>query len=325
MIGNIEANPSSIGVGESTTLTISVADPDGDVLIITWMCPDGSFSGTSGTSTTWTAPSVGGIYTIKVEARDDGGLTDEDSIDINVDAGSLPRPSVSYDVRNQGGTLYLYWSSVAGAEGYNIYADNQLIQSTTQCEYSATTPAMTYGVSAYNDSSESSRDLIDCTPVITTSITIWGNSDPDPGHPSGVGFSSSGACMTYAVSDSFNWPYIDYYAKDNTFDPVRLTSPNYVSPPINNENNQTSNSGLTNFDALDIAEPPSGSYAQTAALYIYDVYSLWMDPNDNGWDNTVDHFGKARVEDLQGTSPPYRVTLRVAYQVIPGLRWVVTN
>jgi len=324
VIEDVIANPDSIGPGETTTLFVDAEDEDGDALTITWSCICGSFSSTTGNSVTWTAPDSTANYSIHVVVEDEEGLSTDGYVTVRVGMISLNKPTVSYEVRDNGGTLYLFWAAVVNAEGYFIYADSQQIFSTTTNEYSATVPAGLYEVSAYAGSFESERDSIDCKPVITASITVYGNSDPSPLHPSGIGFISSGSCNTYAISDTANWPYIDYYFKDDTFDPVRIVSPNYPVPPLNNENNTSSNSGLNIFDSLSIADAP-GAYASTMSLYEYNVYSLWIDPNDNGWDNTVDHFAKMRVESIVGSSPPYIVNIKLAYQLIPGLRWLATN
>lgn len=324
VIQEVIANPDSIGPGENTTLFVDAEDEDGDALTITWSCITGTFSSTTGNSVMWTAPDSTANYSIHVVVEDEEGLSADGYVTVRVGMISLNKPTVSYEVRDNGGTLYLFWATVVNAEGYFIYADSQQIFSTTTNEYSATVPAGLYEVSAYAGTFESERDSIDCKPVITTSITVYGNSDPNPAHPSGIGFQSSGNCVTLALGDSTNWPSIDFYFKDNTFDPIRIASPDTAIPPFNTEHNTSVNSALTLFDSLKIADAP-GTYSSTTPLYEYNVYSLWIDPNDNGWDNVVDHFVKMRVESITGSSPPYIINIRLAYQLIPGLRWLVTD
>jgi len=324
-IEEIIANPATLGPGESTTLFVDAYDEDGDDITITWHCLHGSFSSTTGQTVIWTAPSDTGDYAINVVVEDEAGLTTMEYIIIEVHFASLEKPSVSYEVLDDGSTLKLFWAAIANADGYYIYADGNRIYSTTGNQYDATTAAAIYEVSAYAGATESESDTIDCTPIVTTNITLWGNSDPSPDHPSGLGFMSDGIAITYSIGEQTNWSYIDYYLKDDIFDPIRIVSPNYSVPPLNNENNTSLNSGLTNFNELEIADAPNASYISTNSLYEYHVYSLWMDQNNNGWDNTVDHFGKVRVESIIGYNAPYTVEITVAYQLIPGLRWLVTQ
>lgn len=322
-IEEIIANPATLGPGESTTLFVDAYDEDGDDITITWHCLHGSFSSTTGQTVIWTAPIDTGDYAINVVVEDEAGLTTMEYIIIEVHLASLDKPSVSYEVLYDGGTLKLFWAAIANADGYYIYADGNRIYSTTGNQYDATTAAAIYEVSAYAGATESESDTIDCTPIVTTNITLWGNSDPNPDHPSGLGFLSDGSAVALPVSDSANWPNLDYYIDDFNYNNPTLESPNIAY--YNNENNTGVNSGLLIFDSLTMAESSSGNYSIHTTLHEFNVYSLWIDPNFNGWDNTVDHFGKMKVESIAGSSAPYMVEITVAYQLIPGLRWLVTQ
>ena len=110
-------------------------------------------------------------------------------------------------------------------------------------------------------------------------------------------------------------PFIDYYIESG---PQQFWSPHHAN--INNEVNSTANSGITDFDGLNIADGP-GVYTTQTDIVLNSVYSFWIDPTNNGWDNTTDHFGKIKVIGINGT----RVTMKLAYQPIPGLRWLVTD
>lgn len=238
---------------------------------------------------------------------------------------TLEAPDLSYAVEDNGATLTITWFEIADADGYYIYADGAVIDTVEVENYSATTPAAVYGVTAYAGEDESDVSEIDCTPVETANVTVYGNSDPDPQHPSGIGFTTNGNCVTLALSDSTNWPDLDYYFNDAnpTHGPIDIVSPGDHVPPYNGEDNASANSG-TDYDGLTIADAPGGYSTQTA-LAANAVFSLWIDPDADGWDDDNDHFGKMRVESISGSTAPYTVVITTAYQPVEGLRWVVTN
>ncbi len=240
---------------------------------------------------------------------------DEDGVVIDT-------PNVTYTVTDDGATLSLDWDAITDADGYNIYADGVLIDSTTNTFYDATIPAMVYGVSAYNIDDESATDAVDCTPEETMNITVYGNSDPDPNHPSGIGFTAAGTCVGLALSDPNNWPDIDFYFDDVNFAQLTIVSPGDHVPPYNTEENATAASG-TDYDALEIAAD-LGNYVTQRTMAQDAVLSFWIDPDGNGWGDVNDNFGKMKIVSITGAAPPYAAVITCAYQLIPGLRWVVT-
>ncbi len=231
-------------------------------------------------------------------------------------------PVVEYTVTSTGATLRLTWDDVADADGYYIYADDAIIDTideATTTTYDATTPAAVYAVSAYAGEEESDLTEVDCAPVITLSIDVYGNTDPDTLHPSGFGFNTAGTAVAYSLRNTANHPLIDYYI-NSTVSPMEFWSPHHHDPPYNNEVNVTKNSGSTTFDDLDIADAPGGYTSQTDIVSSA-VYYFWIDPTDNGWDNATDYFGKIKVEAIDGL----KVTMKFAFQPIAGLRWCVTD
>lgn len=226
----------------------------------------------------------------------------------------LEKPEVTYTVIDEGAKLRLTWIEVADADGYYIYADGVKIDSTPNTTYDAATPAKLYEVSAYAGSDESPKAAINCAPVITPSLDVWDTDEPPP-NPSGFGFTPTGTAVAYAVSDPANWPYIDYYIHGGTT--TEFWSPHHGN--YNDEINVTKNSGSTDFDGLDIADPPGG-YSSPTPVASGAVYYFWIDPNTNGWDNSTDNYGKIKVEAIVGN----KVTMKIAYQPIAGLRWCVT-
>lgn len=232
----------------------------------------------------------------------------------------LDAPDVDYTVTDEGATLSLDWIEIADADGYIIYADGDSIDEVTTTAYNATVPAAVYGVSAYSGNDESATDDIDCEPVVTLTMDIYGLSDPDTLHPSGLSFTSSGSASAISVQ-SANYPDLDYIFDDLNYATLTLASPNAYTPVYNAEKNMSVEAaGITDFDALDIAAAP-GNYSTVTTLAGNAVYSFFMDQDDDGWDTDSDYFGKISVASITGT----HAVISVAYQPITGLRWVVTD
>jgi hypothetical protein len=275
------------------------------------------------------------VYSIGVVVIDEDSATADTTVDvwmIEVEIiDTLPPPNVSYEVIFDGDTLKFSWPLITGAAGYYIYVDSLLSDSVTVWSeslnvvfYDATTPAALYEITAYNDTYESERDQINCRAVLTSEVTIYGTSDPNPDHPNTIGFNISGTAVAYPVSDTVNWPNIDYIFDDMYFVLVTLVSPNSYTPPYNAKMSAACDAFTTDFDGYVIAEA-LGVYTTQTDLAASAVYSLWMDPNDSGWDNQVDHFAKMKIESISGINPPYTIVVRLGYQSIPGLRWLVTQ
>jgi|UniRef100_A0A7V3RGZ3 hypothetical protein len=235
---------------------------------------------------------------------------------------TLETPEVTYTVKpdDKGGTLVLNWDEITDADGYYIYADGKKIDSVTTTSYNATTPAALYEVSAYAGDQESGKDEIDCGAIETATLTVYGSSDPDTTHPSGFGFNAQGNAVAYAISNQNNWPLIDYWVYSSGPTTIKFVSPSDRNPPLNNEVNVTKNSGQTNYNDVKIADAPGGYSTQTDVVSGA-VYYFWIDPNNDGWDASTDHFGKIQVVGINGV----QLTLKIAYQKIAGLRWCVVK
>ncbi|MBE0433081.1 hypothetical protein IBX73_06395 [candidate division WOR-3 bacterium] len=230
---------------------------------------------------------------------------------------ALDSPDVTYTVIDQGATLRLSWIEITDADGYYIYADGVVIDTIDNpsiTTYDAETPAKLYEVTAYSGEDESAADEIDCAPVITASLDVWDTDQPAP-DPSGFGFNSVGTAVAYTLTNQDNWPFIDYYIHGGAT--TEFWSPHHGN--YNDEVNVTKNSGLSNFDAITIADAPGG-YLSINPVNSGAVYYFWIDPTDNGWDASTDYFGKIKVEAIDGN----KVTMKLAFQPIAGLRWCVT-
>ncbi len=82
-IQSLGANPLTIDVGESTSLTCTASDADGDNLTFTWQASAGTITGV-GQSVTWTAPVTIGYYLISCTVADGRGAKATDSLGVTV-------------------------------------------------------------------------------------------------------------------------------------------------------------------------------------------------------------------------------------------------
>lgn len=218
-----------------------------------------------------------------------------------------------------GGGVYLFWDTPLGdsAVEYVVSVDGVNQTPVEVTEDYVYTPGITVAVYAVYPDGMSEPGELDFGAVETPSLDVWSVADPSPDHPSGLGFTAAGTAVSYAVSYPENWPDIDYYIARGP----ALSSPNYREPePLNDEENASClESGA--YENLAIVKPcGSGDYITLRDINIDDLYGLWIDP---GADNYTpdDHFGKAYVIDIQNL----KVTLKLAYQTVPGLRWVDTD
>jgi hypothetical protein len=83
VISGVTATSTSINMLESTTLTATVTDEDGDDLSYHWMAATGTLSADNTAEVTWTAPEATGTVTITIKV-DDGENVAETTIDIGV-------------------------------------------------------------------------------------------------------------------------------------------------------------------------------------------------------------------------------------------------
>ena len=232
------------------------------------------------------------------------------------------KPTVSYEPVDNGAKLRLTWNRIADVDGYYIYVDGTkdttLPSYTTS--YDVSGPAKIVEVSAYKKNEESERWKLDLTPVISE-VSVWGASDPDPNHPSGLQLSDNGA-IPLAIGNEANWPNLDYIFDDRgEFAPMSIVNPgDYESPKYNNKGNAISIMATGNFDEENMAPAPGVYSTQRKNIEINGVYYLWLD-RDNDNKTTNDNFGKVLIIAITDK----QVRIKVAYQKVKGLRWVKTD
>lgn len=83
VISSLTADPSSVVVAETSTLTCVASDPDGDNLTYTWDATAGLITGT-GASVIWTSPNTEGTYSVSCTVDDGNGGQDIESVNIIV-------------------------------------------------------------------------------------------------------------------------------------------------------------------------------------------------------------------------------------------------
>lgn len=233
---------------------------------------------------------------------------------------TLDAPKVDWTVKDQGGTLKLTWDAVTDAEGYKVYFDGSSSADTTLTATSIeiTEPMKSVKVEAYNGTETADSTLVLSVTSTVTTINVHGLSQV--GTDNAFGFNTTTGIGTAVDVSSGTSTTADFVMEDRAPDPMSFWSPTSYTPPVNAKDNASVvATGITDFNALKGATAP-GSYSTKTEISQNAVYSLWIDPTGDGY-STDDHFGKAQVTSLSGAA----VTLKVAYQMIPGLRWVVSD
>lgn len=235
-----------------------------------------------------------------------------------------PIENLDFEVINDpeghvGGGLRVFWNPPSGAtpDEYVVSVDDvdhPAVQTTEDYVY---TPAGKISVYAVYGENQSEPVELGLKAVETEYLDAWSAKDPSPEHPSGIGFDLAGYATAYAMSWRENWPYIDYYVDTM----MCLASPNMRTPePMNYENN-TSCAESDSYEELEIVKPCElEGYMTQQPITEYASYGLWLDPDDDGY-TSDDHFGKAYIVRIDNL----KVTFKLGYQKVPGLRWVVTE
>jgi len=233
---------------------------------------------------------------------------------------TLDKPNVSAEAVSSGATLRLTWTAITDAKSYEITTDDSTF-TTTSTSFDVSTPTGTIAVRAVNGSDKSDPATIDCKVVETSSLVLFGISDADPNDASGLSFTASGTASALSLSDA-NKANIDFVCDDQqtSVTPVGLINAGDYSWSQNSRLNTLMDAGTTDFDAFELAA--STGYTTQLTTGTNGVYAIWLSSSAT-W-STNDHFAKAKVISVeQPTSTYYKVTLRLAYQKVGGLRWLV--
>ena len=233
---------------------------------------------------------------------------------------TLDKPNVSTEAVSSGATLRLTWTAITDAKSYEITTDDSTF-TTTSTSFDVSTPTGTIEVRAVNGSDKSDPATIDCKVVETSSLVLYGISDANANDPSGLSFTASGAASALSLADA-NKAAIDFVCDDQqaSVTPVGLINAGDYSWTQNTKLNTLMDAGTTDFDAFELAA--STGYTTQLTTGTNGVYAIWLSSSAT-W-TTSDHFAKAKIISVEQPSGTYyKVTLRLAYQKIGGLRWLV--
>jgi hypothetical protein len=231
---------------------------------------------------------------------------------------SLVMPTVSYTPVSEGATLRLTWTMVEHATGYTVYIDgvpHSIISGVYT--YDVTAPAKLVQVSAVAKSSESDKWSLTTTVKRTSNVAVYSMADSQQIN-NAFYFDATGAAIAIPLTQASDVDFI--LDTTQTLGAIQLRSPNTYAPVYNTKNNSSAAASGTNLDDLTIAPTPGTTYSVARTISENSVYSLWLDPSNDGW-SAEDHFAKIKVAALSGTS----VTLTTDYQMVPGLRWLLSE
>lgn len=228
---------------------------------------------------------------------------------------TLEKPSVTYEAINSGAELRLTWTAVTDAKEYEIKTDDSVF-TTTASPFDVKSPTTSIEVRAVNGSDKSDPFTLDCAVEVTSSITVYGKSDVDPAHPSGIGFNTDGTAIPVSLTNQAS--QVDFVMDDVSFPgSMYLFGPTGYTPPVNTWGNAAQAAGA-DFDAVTIA-PGTGNYDLYLQIAQNATYAAWLDHNDDGLIDATDHFAKLKIESINGAV----VTVKLAYQKVGGLRWLM--
>jgi hypothetical protein len=259
-------------------------------------------------------------FPVCVEARNERGLlsgwSDPLPLLIQQPPSQLARPNVSYDVIDVGGKLRLYWSAVPYAIEYEVDADETTF-TTRALSFDVQSPAKLVKVYAVAGNVKSDPATIDCGVVETSSLVLYGISDPDPNHTPGLAFSSNGSASALTLDDA-NKTSLDFVCDDSNVTPVGLVNAGDYGWYQNSKVNTLMDAGTTDYDAF--GEAAASGYTTQLGIRADGVYAMWLSRSQS-W-TTSDHFCKTKIISIEDVGGVQKVTLKVGYQLIGGLRWV---
>jgi hypothetical protein len=230
---------------------------------------------------------------------------------------TLTKPNVTTEAINTGSTLRLTWTAVTDAQSYEIKTDDST-HNTTNLSFDVTGPTGTIEVRAVNGSDKSDPATIDCKVVETSSLVLYGMSDVNPDHPSGLAFTTSGSASALSLDDA-NKASLDFVCDDVNITPVGVVNAGDYGWTQNSKVNTLMDAGTTDYDAFGFAA--GSGYTTQLGIGTNGVYALWLS-NSQTWTSS-DHFCKAKIISIEDVGGSQKVTLKVAYQKIGGLRWLV--
>jgi len=231
---------------------------------------------------------------------------------------SLVVPTVSHTPVNDGTTLRLTWTMVEHATGYTVYVDgvpHSVISGIYS--YDVSSPAKLIQISAVAKSSESDKWSLTTTVKKTSNVAVYSMADSQQINKAFY-FDATGTAVAIPLTQASDVDFV--LDTTQTVGAIQLRSPNSYTPVYNTKHSSSAAASVPNLNDLTIAPATGANYSPARTISANSVYALWLDPGDDGW-SAEDHFAKIRVEALSGTS----VTLTTEYQMVPGLRWLISD
>jgi hypothetical protein len=229
---------------------------------------------------------------------------------------TLDSPTVAAEVADGGAILHLTWAEVTNAKSYEIKAGDSTY-TTTSTSLDVTNPAATVEVRAVSGNSKSDSAVVNCK-VVESTVEFYGDLNYVNPHSSGFGFATNGSADTFKLIGN-DLSSLDFYADGkSSAGEMRLIS-------AGNLNSSRKGNGIQaasgSYDDAKLAGSP-GSYSSPLAVTVDSTYYLRISPDQDTiptW-STDDHYAKAKVVSI--TSDSLKVTLKLGYQKIAGLRWL---
>jgi len=147
---------------------------------------------------------------------------------------------------------------------------------------------------------------------------LYGMSDPNPDNPSGLAFNADGSAVAKSLADA-NKASLDFVCDDVNMSPVGMVNAGDYGWSQNSKINTLMDAGTSDYDAF--GEAAASGYTTQLGIGVNGVYALWLSTSTN-W-TTSDHFCKAKIISIEDIGGVQKVTCRVAYQKIGGLRWLI--
>lgn len=230
---------------------------------------------------------------------------------------TLDAPTVTATAIDPGTILRLQWTAVADAESYEITTDDS-VYTTTGTSFDVESPTKTIEVRAVAGDDESDPATVNCKVVETASLILYGIEGSGADQPSGLAFTAEGAATALSLDDA-NKAAIDYVCDDRNITPLGFSNAGDWQWPQNAKVNTGKDAGTTDYDALD--EAAASGYSTQFGIENNGLYALWLS-NSTTW-TANDHFAKAKVVSVEEVGGVQKVTLKIGYQKIGGLRWLM--
>ena len=224
--------------------------------------------------------------------------------------------TLTYQVTNDGFAVVLSWDTVSDAEGYYVYLGDAVVDTIEDKDSTSirVDEIGAYKVTAYKGDLESDpTNIVDLRPKETPNVTIYDATHySDTTYHSGAGWDVNGFMHTYALSDSSNCPLIDLFYDQGNIKGIQESrrscahsqDSTYFLPFGSGDNS------YQNADSV-VTEPFLGhSEVQRNIVYLVKLVQS----------NNEIHYAKIMVMSIDSTN--YSITLKGAYQTIPGLKRV---